>query len=92
LGVVCFSDDVGIALVFAAESLGLGVTDRLGIVGVGGLALTQLIRPRLTTLRPDLQKGVAPIRHAIARAYGAGVTEPEPVEADAYVIVQGDTS
>ena len=92
LGVVCYSDEVGIALVFAAESLGVEVTDRLGIVGVGGLALTQLIRPRLTTLRPDLRKGVAPIRRAIARAYGTGVAEPEPVGADTYAIVQGETS
>jgi DNA-binding LacI/PurR family transcriptional regulator len=92
IGVACYSDDVGIGLVFAAQSLGLTMADGLGIIGVGGLALTQLVRPRLTTLRPDLQKAIAPVRHAIARAYGTGVTEPEPVGADAYSIVHGETT
>jgi DNA-binding LacI/PurR family transcriptional regulator len=91
LGIACYSDEVGIALVFAARALGIGVPDDVGIMGVGGLPLTRLIEPQLTSLNPDLGKGIAPIRHAIARAYGAGVVEPEPVAADTYAVIQGQT-
>ena len=92
VGIACYSDDVGVAVLYAAGSIGLGLPDELGIIGVGGLALTQLMRPRLTTLQADLRAAIAPIRDAIARAYGSVAPGRGPVPSDFYTILQGETT
>ncbi len=54
--IVCFSDAFALAVIRAAESLGLSVPDDVSVVGFDDSPLAQVARPPLTTVRQDVAR------------------------------------
>lgn len=53
VGIGCFDDDVALAVLHAARSLGHAVPDDMGVLGMGRGAVGQLVEPRLSTMWGD---------------------------------------
>jgi DNA-binding LacI/PurR family transcriptional regulator len=92
IGLLCSSDEVAVAVTFAALGLGAAVPGDVAAIGVGGGAVGQLIVPRISTVIFDLHASLAPIRAAIAHSYGVPRDEPELSVAQAFSVLQGQTS
>nr|WP_179342550.1 LacI family DNA-binding transcriptional regulator [Streptomyces sp. alain-838] len=92
LGIACYSDEVAIALVFAAKSLGVRVPRDVGIIGLQNGPVGQVVSPRLTSVHIDLKVSLGGIRRAIAETFG-GVRPPE-LSSDSPVVsvVEGETA
>ncbi|GGV28833.1 LacI family transcriptional regulator [Actinomadura cremea] len=93
VGIACYNDKVALALVFAAKSLGLAVPADVGVVGVEGADIGQVVSPRLTTVTSDVADAVRPFRAALAAAYGgrSPADEAAPLD-DAFVLLPGETT
>ncbi|MFE6820886.1 LacI family DNA-binding transcriptional regulator [Streptomyces sp. NPDC057690] len=92
VGIACYSDEVAIALVFAAASTGLRVSHDIGIIGVYSGPVGQIMSPRLTSVYVDLRVSLGGIRTAIADTFG-GPRPPElPADARAMSVLEGDTA
>lgn len=70
LGVVCYNDDVALAVLAAARVLGVDVPSELSIVGMDGTVAGQLVSPRLTSIRMDLGKYADYLALVLAEALG----------------------
>jgi DNA-binding LacI/PurR family transcriptional regulator len=92
IGLICSSDEVAIAVTFAALGLGVAVPGDVAVVGMGGTAVGQLVVPRISTVIFDLHASLAPIRAAIAHTYGGSGEEYERSSAQAFSVLQGRTS
>ncbi|WP_344261075.1 LacI family DNA-binding transcriptional regulator [Actinomadura napierensis] len=93
-GVACYNDKVALALLFAARRLGLAVPGDVGVIGLEGADVGQVVSPRLTTVRSDVPAAMRPFRYALAQAYG-GPASPEdgPVlEKEAFAVLLGETT
>lgn len=54
LGIVCYNDDVALAVLAGAQDLGLSVPDQVSIVGMDGTNAGKLWKPRLTSIEMDV--------------------------------------
>ena len=96
LGICCYNDDVAIAVLAAARSLGLRVPEDLALVGVDRTAVGQLITPRLSTVSVNqplimdaLVQGLASLS---TRRQAPDPARPE-VDLDSLVkLVRGETT
>jgi DNA-binding LacI/PurR family transcriptional regulator len=52
-GIVCFNDDVGIAVLAAAYDLGLRIPQDVSVIGFADLPIASEIHPQLTTIHQD---------------------------------------
>ncbi|SDY60449.1 LacI family DNA-binding transcriptional regulator [Herbiconiux ginsengi] len=96
LGVCCYNDDVAIALLSAARTIGLAVPQQLALVGVDRTDVGQLISPRLSTVSIDQPALMDTMMRELAEPRG-GRGEPAPslLQADLAALVQvvrGETS
>jgi DNA-binding LacI/PurR family transcriptional regulator len=70
--VLCFSDAIAVAVLHAADDLGLRVPDDLSVVGFDDSPLATRVRPALTTVRQDVaakgRAAAAALTDAITRA------------------------
>jgi DNA-binding LacI/PurR family transcriptional regulator len=48
--VLCFNDNIAMALMAAASDMGIGVPDQLAVIGFGNLPSATMIRPAVTTV------------------------------------------
>lgn len=92
VGIACSNDEVALAVSFAALALRAAVPADVGVVGVGGSSVGQLVTPRLSTVGFDVRATVASIRQAIAHALGSGAEPAEAVSRDIFTVRQGETT
>jgi DNA-binding LacI/PurR family transcriptional regulator len=93
LGLACFSDEVAVALLFAALGRGLAVPADLAVIGVERSKVGQLVSPRLTTVSPNVPASLSAIRSSIAQAYGGTPRPPVPPPGrEVFCVVQGETT
>jgi DNA-binding LacI/PurR family transcriptional regulator len=93
IGIACYNDEVALALVYAAQRLGVAVPARVGLVGVDRTDVGQIVSPRLTTVSADVADSLSPMRTSIAQTYGAtaaGVRASRP--RDIVQLLEGETS
>ena len=90
-GVVCYNDDVAMALLAAAREMGITVPQELSVVGVDNTAVGQLWAPRLTTVDTDLRGLVAGYSAELeARLAGSAERiEPPPHH---FTVIRGETT
>lgn len=93
LGIACYNDEVALALLFAAQRLGLAVPGDVAIMGAESGAVGQAVSPRLTTVVSDVPVVLRQVRQALAEAY-AGLAPPAPLPApeEAYTLLKGETT
>ncbi|TDC73268.1 LacI family DNA-binding transcriptional regulator [Actinomadura sp. 7K507] len=93
VGIACYNDQVALALVFAAQRLGLAVPGDVALVGAESLDVGQVVAPRLTTVTGDVTALLRPFRRSLARTYG-GPAAPggAPSLAQAFTILPGETT
>ncbi|MCQ6271441.1 LacI family transcriptional regulator [Pseudarthrobacter sp. R1] len=100
LGIACYDDEVAIAVLAVARSLGLKVPERVGVVGVDGIDIGQLIQPRLTTIAintaalearfsAELNRLLGP-RGRIARA-GRKDSPAQGQEEESITVIEGES-
>ncbi len=92
VGVACSNDEVALATTFAAIALRAAVPGDVGVVGVGGSSVGQLVSPRLSTVAFDVRTTVSSIRQAIAHRLGGADQPPGPTPADTFSVLRGDTT
>ena len=92
VGVACSNDEVALAVAFSALALRATVPGDVGVVGVGGGSVGQLVTPRLTTVGFDVRTTVSMIRQAIEHALGGGAEPGAGFPPDTFRIVQGETT
>jgi DNA-binding LacI/PurR family transcriptional regulator len=91
--VACYNDEVAVALVFAAQRLGLAVPGDLAIMGAEGYSIGQAVTPRLTTVVSDVATILAHIRYSLAEAYdGLAAPGEVPGPESAYSLLLGETT
>lgn len=93
VGIACYNDVVGVALVFAAQRLGLAVPGDVAVIGAEDVDVGQLISPRLTTVASDVSGVLLHIRNALARTY-EGLASPGevPPPEESFTLVLGETT
>ncbi|WP_051683541.1 LacI family DNA-binding transcriptional regulator [Blastococcus sp. URHD0036] len=92
VGIACSNDEVAVAVTFAALALRAAVPGDVGVVGVGGGSVGQLVEPRLSTVTFDVRTSVSSIRQAIRQALG-GSQEPAVNDFDdTFSVLQGATT
>jgi DNA-binding LacI/PurR family transcriptional regulator len=92
VGIACSNDEVALAVTFAALALQVAVPGDVGVVGVGGSSVGQLVNPRLSTVTFDVRTSVSSIRQAIGHALG-GAREPAGSLPDGtFSILRGETT
>jgi DNA-binding LacI/PurR family transcriptional regulator len=93
VGIACYNDEVALALVFAAQRLGLAVPGGVAVVGSESGTVAQAVSPRLTTVVNDVSAVLRHVRQALAQAY-ADMAPPEPIPTpeEAYTLLPGETS
>jgi DNA-binding LacI/PurR family transcriptional regulator len=92
VGVACSNDEVALAVSFAAIALRADVPRDVGVVGVGGSSVGQLVTPRLSTVAFDVRTTVTSIRQAIAHRLGGSAEVAGPIPPDTFSILRGDTT
>ncbi|MGY1743582.1 MULTISPECIES: LacI family DNA-binding transcriptional regulator [unclassified Blastococcus] len=92
VGVACSNDEVALAVSFAAVALRAAVPGDVGVVGVGGGSVGQLVQPRLSTVGFDVRTTVSAIRQAIAHAFGRGKAPTSSMPPGTFSIIQGETT
>ncbi|MEU9269066.1 LacI family DNA-binding transcriptional regulator [Streptomyces sp. NPDC048251] len=92
VGVACYSDEVAIALVFAAASIGVQVPRDVGIIGLYNGPVGQLVSPRLTSAYGDFRVSLGGIRRAIAETYGGALPPVQPPGAQVVSVLEGETT
>jgi DNA-binding LacI/PurR family transcriptional regulator len=92
VGIACSNDEVGLAVSFAAIALRAAVPADVGVVGVGGSSVGQLVTPRLSTIAFDVRTTVSSIRQAIAHRLGGAAEVAGPIPPDTFSILQGETT
>ena len=92
VGIACSNDEVALALSFAAIALRAAVPADVGVVGVGGSSVGQLVAPRLSTVTFDVRTTVSSIRQAIVHRWGTVAAVSGPVPPDTFWVLQGDTT
>lgn len=91
-GIACYNDDVALALLAAAQKLGVAVPERLSVVGVDHTAIGQLWSPSLTTIDTDLRGLVNVLAEDLqARLSGApvGVATSQHLH---FTVVRGESA
>lgn len=92
LGIACYNDDVAIAVIAAARSLGLSIPEEVALVGVDASAIGQLVSPRLTTVAVDQ---AAILRTIIPELPGPSVepvAEDRPEPSVVVTVIPGETA
>lgn len=69
VGIACFNDEVALAVLHAARTLGRSVPQELGILGVGKGAVGQLSDPRLSTVWGDTRPLLVSLLDALLAHY-----------------------
>lgn len=92
VGVACSNDEVALAVTFAAGALRATVPGDVGVVGVGGSSVGQLVTPRLSTVAFDVRTTVGSIRQAIAHRLGGAPEAPGPIPEGTFAVLHGDTT
>ena len=88
--IACYNDDVALALLFAAQHLGIAVPGALALVGVDNSALGRAAFPRLTTIGYDATAIARMLTSQVLSTVGVNV--PEPPASPLFEIIQGGTS
>lgn len=93
VGIASHNDEVGIAVAFAAQRLGLELPRDAGVIGVEGGDLGQVVSPRLTTVVGDAYAAVQHVRFSLARTYGRQIPAGEvpPLE-QVFRVLPGETT
>ncbi len=92
VGIACSNDEVALAVTFAALALRAAVPADVGVVGVGGGSVGQLVTPRLSTIGFDVRTSVASVRQAIAHRIGGAPEPAAAIPVDTFTVVQGETT
>jgi len=93
VGIACYNDQVALALVFAAQHLGLAVPDEIAVIGMERSDVGQVVSPRLTTVAAEGRAAVRHFRHSLAETYGGARPDDEtPTPDEAFTVVQGETT
>ncbi|MDX2130937.1 MAG: LacI family DNA-binding transcriptional regulator [Planctomycetota bacterium] len=72
-GVLAGNDEIAIGIMRAASDAGIGVPERMRLIGFDDTRLTTLLRPRLSAVRvPMAEVGAAAIRLLVRRVESAG--------------------
>lgn len=88
--VACYNDDVALALLSAAQHLGIAVPATLALVGVDDTALGRAAFPRLTTIGYDADAIARMLTSRVLSTVGEDVPElPAPPR---FEVIQGGTS
>lgn len=88
--VIAGNDVLASGALFAAADMGIGVPDRLSVVGFGNLPIAEQLAPPLTTLQtPKAEIGRAAADYLLARL--AGETPPKHVELQVRLCLRGST-
>lgn len=90
VAIACYNDDVAMALMSAARLRGLGVPDRVALIGMDHTDLSQTTVPALTTIEYDLTAAATAGTASLLRALGAG--SPQQTSAPTVMaVVDGET-
>jgi len=74
--IFCSSDLLALGVLIEAQSQGIDVPGRLGLIGFGDLSMAKDLHPALTTVRVDGSRiGEQAARCIVARAEGGDVGE-----------------
>jgi DNA-binding LacI/PurR family transcriptional regulator len=93
IGVACSNDEVALAVTFAALALRAAVPADVGVIGVGGGKVGQLVAPRLSTITFDVRASVSAIRGAVAAARGGRPGDVDMAMAtETFSVLQGETT
>ncbi|RBY85870.1 LacI family DNA-binding transcriptional regulator [Blastococcus sp. TF02A-26] len=92
VGIACSNDEVAVAVAFAALALRAAVPGDVGVVGVGGGSVGQLVTPRLSTVTFDVRTSVSSIRQAIGHALGGAEEPAGSVPEGTFTVLQGETT
>jgi DNA-binding LacI/PurR family transcriptional regulator len=92
VGIACSNDEVAVAVTFAALALRASVPADVGVVGVGGGSVGQLVEPRLSTITFDVRTSVSSIRQAIGQALGGAPPSGGGDFDDTFSVLQGQTT
>jgi DNA-binding LacI/PurR family transcriptional regulator len=90
-GVVCYNDDVAMALLAAAREMSVSVPHELSVVGVDHTAVGQLWTPRLTTVDTNL-RGLVAGYSAELEARLAGTAKPPELPEHHFTVIRGETT
>jgi DNA-binding LacI/PurR family transcriptional regulator len=94
--ILCFSDAIASGVVQAAQSLGVRVPDDLSVVGFDDNSLAERMRPKLTTVRQDVEaKGraaAAELTAAIEHAKSGANHRPRHVLLPTELVVRDSTA
>lgn len=93
VGLACYNDEVALAMLGAAQRLGLGIPSDVGIIGVDNSVVARAFTPTITTINIDLRLNV---RELISRIV-AGQDLPVPEESmgdylQGFEVVPGGTT
>ena len=92
VGIACSNDEVAVAVTFAALALRASVPADVGVVGVGGGSVGQLVEPRLSTVTFDVRTSVSAIRQAIGHRLAGTRRPPGSVPDNTFSVLQGQTT
>ncbi|WP_139220539.1 LacI family DNA-binding transcriptional regulator [Trujillonella endophytica] len=93
VGIACSNDEVGLAVSFAALALRAAVPGDVGVIGVGGGSVGQLVAPRLSTITFDVRASVGTIRRGVAAARGGVAEDDDPtLSPEIFLVLQGETT
>ncbi|GAB2832111.1 LacI family DNA-binding transcriptional regulator [Actinocorallia aurea] len=94
LGLACYNDLVALALVDAAQSLGLRVPHDVAVIGVENAPFGQVMTPRLSTVAADVPASLGHIISALEERFGgsgAAAFKRSTAE-EAFRVLQGQTT
>lgn len=90
VGLACYNDDVGLAMLSAAKKLAIDVPSDVSVIGVDHTPLGQLWSPPLTTINTDI-RGLSMAMSSELNTRLHGIPSPEPPKRISLSLVPGGT-
>ncbi|MBB6405145.1 LacI family DNA-binding transcriptional regulator [Arthrobacter sp. AZCC_0090] len=91
-GVVCFNDEVALAILAAAREMSVPVPDSISVIGVDHIAAGQFWAPRLTTVEIDIRGVVRDLAEELKERLAGGDPSPSESANLHFRLVQGGTT
>lgn len=91
LGVCGWSDGTAVAVLHAAQALGLAVPDQVGVVGVDDSPVTRLTRPAISSISLDLAQEAAGLARQIGRLLNISVPTEASSQPTAALVAREST-
>lgn len=92
VGIVCYNDDVALAVLAGARELGFSIPEHVSIVGMDGTNAGQLAHPQLTSVSMDLRRYADYLASVLIHALGSPDAAPEHHSAGYFSVLPGATT